>query len=268
MYYWVSGTFTEQFELRDFPYDIQRLHINIRNVLPGPESEAQYTLWPVPTAIDPQLFFSHGPALCLGELNTVASVFRGSLLDEFELFMPPLSHQEDQTGLRQEPFIKNSRPKHHVLLTVVVRRKPWFFESNVTIVLFILTSMSLITFRVDASEVADMSSITLTLILTAVAYKFIISDNMPKCSYFTILDKYILACFAMLSAMVLENAFAQELRPYLFIAVSACWGMFNIVFVGRCLMFSAATSKVLATMRLEPFVGKRADAKMVEWSIL
>ena len=53
-------------------------------------------------------------------------------------------------------------------------------------------------------------SATLTLLLTAVAYKYIVSEMVPKISYNTLLDWYVLVCWAFLLLMVLENCFIKH----------------------------------------------------------
>ena len=85
---------------------------------------------------------------------------------------------------------------HRVIVTAVVKRQPRFYELNVIIMLCMLTTISFVTFFMDARD--DLSSnieITLTLILTAVAFRFSISGKLPTVSYMTVLDKYIMASF-------------------------------------------------------------------------
>ena len=52
---------------------------------------------------------------------------------------------------------------------------------------------------------ADRLSVTLTLMLTAVAYKFIVASALPQVSYLTSLDTYVLVCFLFLFLISVEN---------------------------------------------------------------
>ena len=52
---------------------------------------------------------------------------------------------------------------------------------------------------------------TLTLLLTLVAYKLVISAELPAVSYLTILDKYVLCCILMLVAVTVEAAAAAAI---------------------------------------------------------
>ena len=44
--------------------------------------------------------------------------------------------------------------------------------------------------------------------LAAVAFRFIVSTMLPKVSYLTMMDKYLLLGFVALIALVFQNAFA------------------------------------------------------------
>ena len=65
-------------------------------------------------------------------------------------------------------------------------------------------------------EIADRLSVTVTLMLAAVAFMFIVSTMLPKVSYLTIMDYYILVGFGLLMLMIAENAIAgiEGLQDY------------------------------------------------------
>ncbi|DAZ96794.1 TPA: hypothetical protein N0F65_007055 [Lagenidium giganteum] len=65
----------------------------------------------------------------------------------------------------------------------------------------------------EALDVGLRLSITLTLSLTAVAYKLVVALSIPQESYFTLLDKYVWLCFMMLLLVAIENAtYAHVMR--------------------------------------------------------
>jgi hypothetical protein len=47
--------------------------------------------------------------------------------------------------------------------------------------------------------------VTVTLLLTAVSFMQYLSDSLPRMSYLTLLDKYILTCFATIFIITIEN---------------------------------------------------------------
>ena len=57
-----------------------------------------------------------------------------------------------------------------------------------------LSLMTFLQFDIDPYDVADRASITLTLVLTAVAYKLVTASMLPAISYLTLLDKFISMC--------------------------------------------------------------------------
>ena len=58
---------------------------------------------------------------------------------------------------------------------------------------FIITSSLLVSFVVPIDELANRCSITLTLLLAMVAFKYVVSEKLPNISYATIIDWYVLS---------------------------------------------------------------------------
>ena len=79
------------------------------------------------------------------------------------------------------------------IFTVYLWRKTGYYTSNVILPIFVLTLLSPLscTINEDGSSMgtADRLSITLTLLLTAVAYKFVVATSLPTVSYLTLLDR-------------------------------------------------------------------------------
>lgn len=93
---------------------------------------------------------------------------------------------------------------------LVLVRKSAFYISNVAAPMAgitMLAAVSIGTQGADASRLGtgDRLSITLTLLLTAVAYKFIVASLLPQVSYQTTLDQYILICFFFIFLVAIEN---------------------------------------------------------------
>ncbi len=75
-----------------------------------------------------------------------------------------------------------------------------------------ITAMTLTSFIIPSNSLADRMSVNLTLLLTAVAFKFVVSQSLPHISYLTLLDKYVLTSFVMLFFVVVENVAASLLE--------------------------------------------------------
>eukprot|EP01047_Picozoa_sp_COSAG01_P105846 COSAG01_NODE_35013_length_538_cov_1.514806_1_plen_97_part_10 len=50
----------------------------------------------------------------------------------------------------------------------------------------------------NTNELSDRLSIILTMFLTAVAFQFVVSSQLPEKAYLTIVDKYIISSFVLL----------------------------------------------------------------------
>ena len=78
--------------------------------------------------------------------------------------------------------------------------------------------LALFQWAVPADEVADRMSITLTLVLTAAAYKFAVAAMTPAISYLTLLDKYVVGCGSFILICAFEGGCMvreQEASPHL-----------------------------------------------------
>jgi len=56
--------------------------------------------------------------------------------------------------------------------------------------------------QIDIDEFADRASISLTLLLTAVAYKLVTAGMVPCISYLTLIDKYVSSCIFLMFLLV------------------------------------------------------------------
>jgi hypothetical protein len=95
--------------------------------------------------------------------------------------------------------------------TVKIQRKSGFYVSNVVIPMASFSLLSFLSFGIleDGTKMDTSSrlSITLTLLLTAVAYKFVVSSSLPQISYPTLLDRYVWLCLGNILLVAVENVF-------------------------------------------------------------
>ena len=67
---------------------------------------------------------------------------------------------------------------------------------------------------VPPEDFADRMAMSLTLLLTAVAFKQVVSTHLPSISYLTILDKYVLCGFLMQVLVVFQNVSDTRQHAY------------------------------------------------------
>ena len=60
------------------------------------------------------------------------------------------------------------------------------------------------------SELPDRTGTSVTLFLAAVAFNFVIGSSLPKISYNTRLDEYLLVSYLLITLSVLENVLAYQ----------------------------------------------------------
>ena len=89
-----------------------------------------------------------------------------------------------------------------------VERKSSYFLYNIVVPLFLMGLVSLMAFVIklpDDGSPSDRFSFLMTLILTSVAFKFIVSGLVPKTCYLTLLDKYTLIAFSFMILILAKD---------------------------------------------------------------
>lgn len=198
----ISGTFAEHFELQQFPLDHQKLHM--RAVLwDFPQSIRR----PYPNSKDPtieiefprKLTFCKAPSLVYTESFIEYDTWR--LLDHVELRQGRTLAERNENGIRYLSLD----------IAIQIERKIGFYMYNVVFPVFLLVLLSFISFFVDVQGLSDRMSITLTLVLTLIALKYVVTQYLPATSYMTYLDKYILASFFFMSLVAGQNVICYHI---------------------------------------------------------
>ena len=87
-----------------------------------------------------------------------------------------------------------------------VHRKPNYFFWNVVAPMNCFVIMSAQSFALPLENMGQRLSISMTMILTATAYKFVVGNMIPDISYNTMLDTYVLWCAFFLFMVVVMNS--------------------------------------------------------------
>jgi len=92
---------------------------------------------------------------------------------------------------------------------------------------------------VNPEQLNDRFNLTLTLFLTAVAFHFVVSSELPKIAYATRLDKFIAFMYVLLFLTAIENVVASRLTRTLTVAevedtldLAAIIAFYSILFLG------------------------------------
>lgn len=176
----LKGDFKENLELRDFPVDVQELSIHIASERPSSKVKL----------IKDAFILSSCDVSEFGDSH------------EWTLF-EHVDSQESELNTQEMNSKKFTRSK--ITLTCHVARKAGYFFWNVALIMFCITSLTFCSFTVDKDSSKDRLGITLTLLLTSVAFKMVVSKSLPTISYLTTLDIYILINMMILVAQSIHT---------------------------------------------------------------
>ena len=84
-------------------------------------------------------------------------------------------------------------------MRISAARRWGYYVHSIAVVLCLLVLLQVGTLLAPPTEFSDRLANTFTLLLTVVAFKIVLGERLPKCSYLTIADKYITCAFALLS---------------------------------------------------------------------
>jgi len=195
-----SAEFQEQMELESFPLDIQALTIKIGS---GYEAPANLT-----DALNVRLSSKYvRPSVrlvpnCSPKYRSIVNIKNFVLSNEYDLH-PQVKMVQSVTDVTESA----SGAQYSVLeASVCVTRRAGFWVMNVVFPIFLITLTNAASYTVPPTDVADRCSISLTLMLTTVAYKYIIADKLPAISYLTLIDKYVLLCLCIQVLFILWYA--------------------------------------------------------------
>jgi hypothetical protein len=73
--------------------------------------------------------------------------------------------------------------------SIIIERQPGFFWWNAIFPTFLFTNLTFLSMAIPAEEAADRLAVTVSLILTAGAYKIIAANAVPEIPHLTLLDQ-------------------------------------------------------------------------------
>ena len=85
-----------------------------------------------------------------------------------------------------------------------VGRIPLVVGINILVPLFCVTSLAGTAYAFDVAELANRLTVVLTMLLTAIAFRLAVNESLPTIDHLTLLDKYILSAYLLLSLAAAE----------------------------------------------------------------
>ncbi|VDP24623.1 unnamed protein product [Schistosoma curassoni] len=231
----IKGIFHETLELRHFPFDCQET-LNLGFVLLGTHQHSIPVILKglmLPDGFDPG-------STSFTDLSVTITCDRTT--DEVELVASPTEvSQVDIKSIEiQTGYSPGTSKRRHPGLVFTSRsaRRSGYFLVNMILISCVLCLLSFAAFSVPANE--NRLQLSLLLLLTTVTFKFAASQNLPKISYLTYLDKVVLVNFFMLVILTVWHAIARavsaskpkflEYEHYVMYSLLSCYCIGSVLF--------------------------------------
>lgn len=160
------GDFTASFELRDFPFDTQELKLDV--VSAGSSAEdVEFRIEPV--GRDPSMKFS------------IADWTVGGFSVSYEPLVLPLA----------------GRSIAHFVAATKVTRNHGFYILKVLIPLCLIVFMSWAVFWINPKYLPPQVGVSTSAVLTLIAFQFSLGYLLPRVSYLTLADRFLLGSSAL-----------------------------------------------------------------------
>lgn len=172
-----NGTFASKMDLRDFPLD--RHEFNIQAVAPG------YS----PDEI-------HFVAMTDGLGEGRAS----------QLTVPDFHVGPFETSVAPYEVVPGGRSVAGLLGTFTGTRELGYFIGKAFVSVAIIVFMSWVVFWISPENIGPRLSVSVTSMLTLIAYRFLLGQSLPPVSYLTRLDYFLLGCTLLVFAALVEVA--------------------------------------------------------------
>jgi len=191
------GTFTSELNLRYFPFDAHTLVLQFTPRKWGSKlvSDAERTVRLVSFSNDMK-----GSANRKHKLNVSGT----TSVPDFDILLPK------DAGLEG---VGKSGSEYHLRLIAVRRSQSVLI--NVGLFILLIQSLSFTAFWLHPKdELSDRLGVVLTLLLTVVAFKLMVKEDLPAVPYSTDMDKYIIAATFMLFVQAFLHTLPVQYSQY------------------------------------------------------
>jgi len=190
----IEGKFHETLELEDFPFDVQQASLDLVFMV--------RTIGNTPIRLglarDMQLGITVDSFLLGNDYRVIGEVGKDRPLVTAE------PHEVGTTNERMFPSIK---------LSVYLQRRPKFYIINISFPMMVFAALTFLQYEIEPSKVGVRLGNTLTLVLTAAAFKFGIVGLVPSLCYLTLMDHYIFAMWGFIIFASVAGAIIPRLSP-------------------------------------------------------
>jgi uncharacterized membrane protein YhaH (DUF805 family) len=138
-------------------------------------------------------------------------VTRDEIFDR-EVHMPEWALAGAQVRESTSLYYAGTDPYSRAQFDMKITRRVGYYIWKVMSVLVMLVVLSWAVFLIDPADIGNRMAVSITLFLAAVAFAFVTSGLIPRISYLTLLDLYILGCYVLLFLAPAESLLVYRLR--------------------------------------------------------
>ncbi|MFI4955010.1 MAG: hypothetical protein ACHP9Y_03765, partial [Gammaproteobacteria bacterium] len=156
------------------------------------------------------------------------SISGGDISEFFPRMTNPINADEDaysalvewtvlgETALVEKIHVAGNEWINAVIFDIEIKRDPTFYIWKVFLPLLLMVILSWTVLWIEPSELSSQAQISVTTILTVIAFSFAISSSMPKVPYLTLIDIFFLTCyfFAFITAIEMTSMHFLGLRNH------------------------------------------------------
>ena len=167
------GDFSVPLDLKKFPFDTEILNIVVGNI-------------------------DYGARELIFEVDEARTGMGASLTPDWEIYSPTARVEVRKyrfDGLERSIFRYEAK----------AHRDPNFYIWKVFLPMMLIVFMSWAVFWISPDQISPRISLSLISMLNIIAYSFAISSFIPRISYLTLADKYILGCLVIVFFTLVEG---------------------------------------------------------------
>jgi hypothetical protein len=169
------GTFSQALKLKKFPFDTQKISFNVVAACGMPTTEVQF----------------YSTKDNLSGIADKVSIADWKILNWHEDIKPFL--------------LKNFSKRPGMTFSFTAKRLTSYYVVKMILPLVMIVMMSWAVFWMDSRNVASNVGISITSMLTLIAYRFSADTILPRLSYLTSLDYFILASTILVFLSLVQN---------------------------------------------------------------
>jgi hypothetical protein len=110
--------------------------------------------------------------------------------------------------------VRDERPFSRLSIHLQIARESGFYIYKVALPLALIVVLSWAVFWMKDEPFAGRTRVSLTGVLTIVAYQFAIGNTLPRVPYLTLMDKLMIASFLMIAVTVIENLLVAHYQEH------------------------------------------------------